>query len=287
VSADLSAIARVRRTLDTYRVSKEEIEEVEREAKRIIASKNLEALNKLKETRKWAQVEVRAPFAGVVVEKNVARGQIVDPSTDLFKIADLTHLAVFANAYEEDQKILQDIKLRLRTPEIPWRAFLTSDPEKKPLASPGIWRIGYIVDPTQKTNLAIGRVENPGEVLRVGQSVTAYVDVPAPPDVVSVPATALVEDGETSVVFVLKDAARRVYAMKQVKVVERFNGPEPLPGQEHNGERRQFAYIRSKLTRKEKDAGLQALKPGELVVPDGAIELKAALEEVQARARRK
>jgi cobalt-zinc-cadmium efflux system membrane fusion protein len=291
VSADLSAIARIRRTLETWRVTQAEMEAVEQEAKRIIGSKTLTALDKLKDdARKWAQVEIRAPFDGVVVEKNLARGQIIDPTIDLFKIADLTHLAVFVNAYEEDQRILQEIKHRLRMPVIPWRVFLTSDPQKKQLPSPGIEKIGYIVDPTQKTNLAIGQVENPKEALRVGQSVTALVDVPAPPDVVSVPASALVEDGETSVLFVLKDPRKHVYAMRRVKVIERFNGADPLSsqgGEGSEGDRRQRAYVVSRLSPTDRAAGLQELKPGELVVPSGAIELKAALEEVQARARRK
>src|SRR5262249_46816355 len=47
-----------------------------------------------------------------------------------------------------------------------------------------------------------------------------------------------------------------------------------------------FAYIRSTLTARERQAGLKPLPPGDRVVCSGAVELKAALEEVQARARR-
>jgi cobalt-zinc-cadmium efflux system membrane fusion protein len=291
VSADLNAIARARRTLQTWRVDPEEIKEVEEEAKRIIGSKSDADLKKRvsDNAEKWARIEIRAPFDGVVVERNVTLGHIVDSTTDLFKIADLSRLAVFANAYEEDQRILQQILADRRkqgyTLQIPWHVYLTSDPSRTELDSTGIERIGYIVDPTQKTNLAIGRVNNPRDELRVGQSVTALVDVPAPPDVVAVPAQALVEDGETSVLFVQVDPNKHEYVMKQVAVIERFNGGEG--NGKPAGGTRLWAYVRSKLDKKQKDAGLQELKPGEMVVVGGAIELKAALEEVQARARRK
>jgi cobalt-zinc-cadmium efflux system membrane fusion protein len=356
VSADLNGIARARRTLETWKVTPEEIKKIEEEAARILSSKNLRDLNKLKANiGKWARVEVVAPFDGVIVEKNLAVGNMVDPTQDLFRVADMRKLAVFANAYEEDQRLLQDMQAKrgLALP-IPWRVHLTSDPEKEALDSEGIERIGYIVDPQQRTNLAIGKVENKNERLRVGQSVTAVVDVNAPKGVVAIPASALVEDGADSVVFVQPDPKKRVYVMKRVAVVQRFNapaleearllqvtnsgqktllvdingrrrefavGPEvrfigpgggrttiddpllqphTLVGLVLDGEKlhqvylppflkrepREFAYVRSVLTPRQKKAGLVELAPGERVLASAVVELKAALEEVQARARR-
>jgi len=37
----------------------------------------------------WAELVLRAPFSGTVLEKNVALGDVIDPSLNLFKIADL------------------------------------------------------------------------------------------------------------------------------------------------------------------------------------------------------
>jgi cobalt-zinc-cadmium efflux system membrane fusion protein len=272
VSADLNNIARVRRTLDIWKVKPEEIREIEEEAKRILASKNVSDLNQIKANHeRWARVEVRAPFDGIIVEKNLAIGSMVDPTQDLFRVADLRQLAVFANAYEEDQRLLQDMQAKLRPAPVPWRVHLTADPEKKPLISEGIERIGYIVDPTQRTNLVIGKVENKSDRLRVGQSVTALVDVAAPPNVVSIPASALVEDGDDSVVFVQPDPKKLVFVMKRVFVTQRFNGQ---------------AYVLSKLNDKQKKDGLKELHPGEWLVADAVVQLKAGLEEVQARQRR-
>jgi cobalt-zinc-cadmium efflux system membrane fusion protein len=293
VSADLNGVARARRTLETWRVDDAEIKEIEKEAERIVATKTLRELNQQKsKIGKWAQVEVRAPFDGIIVEKNLAIGNIVDPSQDLFRVADLRKLAVFANAYEEDQRLLQDLQAQLRPAPVPWRVHLTADPDKKPLASEGIERIGYIVDPNQRTNLAIGKVDNKDDRLRVGQSVTALVNIPAPKGVVSIPASALVEDGADSVVFVQPDPDKLVYEMRRVAVVQRFN-VHPLPEMKEAAawskaaQPEQWAYVRSVLDDKQKKAGLRELKPGERILASAVVELKAALEEVQARDRSK
>src|SRR5205814_745561 len=57
--------------------------------------------------RDWAKVEIRAPLAGTVLEKNINVGDYVDTSTKLYDIADLTHLTVWANVYEEDLPALR------------------------------------------------------------------------------------------------------------------------------------------------------------------------------------
>lgn len=46
--------------------------------------------------------ELKAPFGGVVVEKHVKEGEYVQTGQSLFKIADLSHLWVYFDAYESD-----------------------------------------------------------------------------------------------------------------------------------------------------------------------------------------
>src|SRR5207253_2409837 len=78
VSTDLNAVARARRTLTIWKVSKDEIDDIEKEADRIIASKSRRDLDKMTDkSAKWARVEVRAPFGGLVVEKNLTLGSMV------------------------------------------------------------------------------------------------------------------------------------------------------------------------------------------------------------------
>ena len=55
---------------------------------------------------------MRAPFAGVVLEKNITTGDIVDTNLDLFKVADLDRLGVMADVYEEDLPALESLCAR-------------------------------------------------------------------------------------------------------------------------------------------------------------------------------
>jgi membrane fusion protein, heavy metal efflux system len=264
VESDKNRVATAQRILRTWRVSDEEIRAVEQEAERILAGGTRDA----EKEKNWARVEVKAPFDGVIVEKNVTMHQIVDTSTDLFKIADMRHVEVWAHVFEEDLPALHSLKPGERR----WHVRLQADPNFKPL--PGtIDVIGPIVDPNQHTALVKGLVNNPDELLRVGQPVLATVALPAHTDDLIVPTTALVEDGKESIVFVKLDSAKPVYAQRSVKVLRR--------GQE-------VVFLRAASTAKMagETGDAAALAPGDRVVTDGAIELKAALEDLQAAAQK-
>ena len=263
-------VERAERALRTWKVSDEEIKAIRKEAESIIKRRGKEGSTAEKERlRHWARVEIPCPMDGVIVEKNVPNSPtMVDTSTVLFVVADLNSLLVYVHIYEEDQRELEKLRQKDKSAPIPWRVYLTSDPAKQRIASPGIKRLSVIVDPTQHTIVGMGSVDNKDRQLKVGGAVTAEVDFPAPPDVVSIPVGALDEDGATSSVLVQLDPDHHRYALRRVRVVQRFLD---------------FAYVSSKLTDSERAAGLSVLVPGDLVVTGGAVQLKPALEEAQAR----
>jgi cobalt-zinc-cadmium efflux system membrane fusion protein len=274
--SDVNAVSRAERTLRVWRVPEEEIQEVRDEADRIRERGGKRDKDK---ERNWARVEVRAPLTGIVVEKNVSVGDLVDTSADLFKVANMDVLTVWAHAYEEDLPALR----ALPPDERRWTIRITSDPTAPPV--PGtIDKIGYIVDPTQHTALVTGRLENPGEQLRAGQFVTATVELPPPPQVVAVPIGALVEDGDQSIVFVRTDPKKDEYQMRQVLVVQR---------------RRDVAYVRWVRPEWVLLSGwappgtpanlaaatlsdLPAVEPEVTVITSGALLLKSALDDLQS-----
>jgi cobalt-zinc-cadmium efflux system membrane fusion protein len=268
-SASVNAVNRAERALRTWRLPEAEIKAIKDEAQKIITRK---VKRDPARERDWARVEVPAPFDGIIVEKNVNLGNIVDTTFDLYKVADLSYLAAYANVYEEDLRELQRLQARVRPGLIPWRLHLAADPDRKALLSDGIKRIGLVIDPNQHTDLVMGLVRNWSGRLKVGQFVTAVVELPAPQGVVSVPAGALDEDGEASFVLVQPDPRKRRYALRRVEVVQRFQG---------------WAYVKSELTAEQKKAGLRELHPGEWVVTEGAVQLRAALEEARARQKSK
>jgi len=259
VEADLIAADRAERTLRSWRLTDEEIAAVKKRAERVRGRGGRPSLG---QDSDWARLDVRARLGGTIVERNVAVGDIVDTSLDLFKIADLSRLVVWADVYEEDLPAL------LATPpaERRWVVRLKADPDAPPLKGT-IEQIGEVIDPNQHTALAMGLVDNPGRRLRAGQFVTATVTLPPPPDEVVLPASVLIEDGRSSIVFVQEDPARTDYTMRHVAVGRR------LPGQ---------ITLKSRLTPEQERLGLKPVRPGELVVRGGVIELKQALDELQA-----
>ena len=49
-----------------------------------------------------SQVRIKAPFAGTLIERHMTVGEVIDPSTRLFSIADLSRLWVIADVSEKD-----------------------------------------------------------------------------------------------------------------------------------------------------------------------------------------
>ena len=169
VQEDEVAMARVLRTLQTWRIPDEEIAAVRAEAERLIAGN---ATRSEELAQQWARVEIRAALDGVVLERNIAVGDIVSTEDDLFKVADLSRLRVLAYAYEENLPKLDALSPEQRK----WTVSLPANPEMPP--QEGTFdRIGSIIDPTQHTALVMGWVDNAAGTLRAGQFVTATVDV--------------------------------------------------------------------------------------------------------------
>jgi cobalt-zinc-cadmium efflux system membrane fusion protein len=261
VAADRNAAVRAELTLRTWRLPSSEIEAVKQEARRV---QDLGGKRDLAKETEWAKVEVRAPHDGTIVEKNVAVGNIVDTTFDLYKVADLRKLGVLVHAYEEDLHALQSLPRNF-----PWQVRVGADPRARVLKGDGIEQLGLVVDPNQRTDPVMGRVDNSGGELKVGQFITASVELPAPPDVVAVPAAALDEDGSESAVFVQPDPRRpRVFSLRRVAVTQRMGD---------------VVYVKSILTPEQKAQGLQPLRPGDVVITHGVLVLKAALEEMQAK----
>ena len=257
VEADRIAVAKAVRTLQSWQVPKEEIDAVRAEADRLVRDKT-QGREEL--ARQWARVVVCAPLDGVIIEKNVARGELVDTSTDLFKIADLSRLRVIAHAYEEDLPALDAMKAGPRA----WSVVVGSGAEA--VACKGSFdQIGSIIDPNQHTALVMGWVDNCNAQLRVGQFVTVGVEIPPPKSEVAVPASAVAEEsGRTSVLIQPDDHTQ--YVRRQVLVTRRAGGK---------------VFVRSNISAEEKARGLEPLLPGQRVVTSRVVSLTASMASLK------
>lgn len=292
VQQDRNAISKALNTLVAWSIPQEEIDALQEEAKKISADKDAwfrtRAGRWVKREKQaatghdpdkenensWGRVTLRAPFDGIIVERNPTVHEIIqDPTTNLFRIAQVDRLLVVANAPEDELPTLNALKPEEKV----WKVQTVGATSVSGLKG-RISDIGYLIDPYQHTAIVKGYIDNPKELIRAGQFVSCTIQIPPPADVVEVPSDAVVEDGKYAVVFVQSDPAKQVYTMRRVQLTHRFE---------------KTVFVRSKpfakeqqLTAEEKEMGMlpmQPLRPGEHILRTGVGELKAALLDLESR----
>jgi cobalt-zinc-cadmium efflux system membrane fusion protein len=223
-----NSVAKAEATLRAWRLPDAEIAALTREAEKLGTP---EARRELTAGKTWARVEVRAPFAGVLLEKNTNIGHVVDTNAILFQVADLSRLVVAAQAYEDDLSILQGLPQPIR-----WVIRLPARPDYQWNGT--LEQIGDIVDPTTHTVIITGTVDNPRGDLKSGQFVNATLQVAPADGAIEIPTAALVEDGRSSVVFVQPDSKVNRFVRHQVRVSRRLHDVTYLqPGSVRDGDR--------------------------------------------------
>jgi cobalt-zinc-cadmium efflux system membrane fusion protein len=293
VQGDRNAINRALNNLEVWDIPQEEIDALHDEAKKISADQkawfktregrwvngekqNVDEKNgqDKKQENPWGRVTLRAPFDGVIVERNLHVGEmIVDNTVNLFQIADVSRLLVIANAPEDELPTLEALFLNERE----WAVHTVGTATAAGVTGT-IDEIGYLIDPNQHTAVVKGYVDNPAGRIRGGQYVTATVKIPPPEGVVEIPNSAVSDDGKQCVVFVQTDPTKPQFTMRRVQVTHRFE---------------RTVFVRSteipkkeQLSGQEGEEGLlpkEPLRAGEHVLQTGVGELKAALLSLEAK----
>lgn len=313
VQADRNAVNRALNNLSVWDIPQDEIDALHAEAKKISADKNAwfktpsgrwakgdghpaGKMSAAKETQSllenpWARVTLRAPFDGVIVERNLHEGEmVVDNTVNLFQIADVDRLLVIAYCPEDELPKLES----LPTSERVWTVETVSAAPDAANQNTGersnkkgglrgtIDEIGYVIDPNMHTAVIKGYVENPEQKIRGGQYVKAVVKIPPPKGVVEIPVDALIDDGIQSLVFIQPEAGIHRFTMRRVEVTHRFE---------------RTVFVRSteipekeRLTSREAEEGLlpkEPLRSGELCLTAGSVELKATVMDLKKEAEHK
>ncbi|MES1213372.1 MAG: efflux RND transporter periplasmic adaptor subunit [Singulisphaera sp.] len=253
------AVKKAELTLRSWQVPESVIEHVKQQVESIRGHKDIGG----SEDAEWARVEITAPIEGTIVEKNVTIGDIVDTTSDLFKIADLSVLTLWLHAYEEDLPYLEQlpspIQVRIRIPANPEIGELPAKIES----------IGDIINPLEHMAVLVGHVDNSAGELRAGQFVKAFVSLAPEEGVVEIPTRALVQDGDESVVFVQENPNEYRFQPRRVSVARKYVD---------------VVHIRSQLTDEQKATGARELHEGERVAASETVQLQSAFRQRQLTA---
>lgn len=136
-------------------------------------------------------VIVRAPRAGLVIERNVNPGELNDGTKQLFTLANLSEVWLMANVFEKD---VEDIRKGQK-------AIVTLDSlPNHPFPAKIVW-VGDSVSPTTRTLPVRANVANNELILKPNMFARIKVNVGQVPALL-VPRAAVVEKGDTTLVYV-------------------------------------------------------------------------------------
>jgi Cu(I)/Ag(I) efflux system membrane fusion protein len=141
---------------------------------------------------------LRSPVTGTVIEKNVVAGQQVMAGQPILRVADLSHVWVDGDVFEQDLPLVrvgQTVRVEFR-------------------ALPGDARTGRVtsfeptLDPATRTARVRVALPNPGGTLRPGMFATLHLTALEPAATLVVPRGAVLSTGERSLVFVKRSDGR-------------------------------------------------------------------------------
>ncbi|MCG6900974.1 MAG: efflux RND transporter periplasmic adaptor subunit [Gammaproteobacteria bacterium] len=156
-------------------------------------------IRELERSRKVKKyLHIHSPFDGVIINIGAREGQYVTPTTELYKIADLSRVWVIASVYENEVSWIQagdpvDMKLAA----IPGKVFSG--------------RIGYIYPYAEaKTRTIMVRLEfdNPDQLLKPDMFADVTIHAQRKVDAIVIPAEAVLRSGERDQVFVVREPGK-------------------------------------------------------------------------------
>ena len=184
------------------------------------------------------EVPVKAPINGLVVEQDVAAGQLIQPgSTQCFVISDVSTVWVLVNVYQKD------------LPYVRVGDQVTTQTDAYPELFHG--RIAYVaasLDPNTRTLQARIETINPGEKLKKDMYVVATVNAGTIPNAIALPDAAVLRDTENQP-FVYAATSSNQFGRRSVTLGESLNGQTEITS---------------------------GLKPGDQVIGDGSLFLQFA-----------
>jgi len=161
-------------------------------------STQIDTMDPVAEGAAASRFEIKAPFAGTVVEKHAVRSERVTPQVQMFQVADLTTVWIQADAFEADLPLLRELAGR----RLLFRAPGAGVDER----SAEMIYSGDLVDRTSRAMTVTASAKNPGRTLKPGMFVEVGIPRGCDEPVLQVPASAVQRhQGKTFVFIHVKD----------------------------------------------------------------------------------
>ena len=173
------------------------------------SSEELADLDPRAEGEQISHYEIRAPFAGTILSKDLVYGERVGPESRLFELADLSTLWVRADLYQKHLPLLESLDQETLV-------FRHGQQQHEHTAE--IFYHGDMVDPETRTARLMAVVNNTDQQLKPGMFVEVGLPGAAQSSVIELPRTAVVDQGGETFVFVQPEAGRERFRRQRVAV---------------------------------------------------------------------
>ena len=157
---------------------------------------------------------ILAPISGTIIERKAGVGQVVQAGAGdpLFMIADLSTVWINADVYEDQlARIHQGESMKVTTPAYPNESFTAR-----------VDQIGSTIDQDKHTVAVRCVVGNPAHRLKPGMFANVVLTAAATIEVLTVPSSAIVAEGDQRSVFVEESPGR--YLKRAVEIGDEING---------------------------------------------------------------
>jgi len=152
-----------------------------------------------------ATFSLNSPIDGIVVERNATIGASVGTDATVFKIIDISRVWIDANVFEKDlPRVRNGQPVKLTVPAFPGSTF-----------SGRVILVNSVVDPDSRTVKVRTEVPNPDGRLKPDMFANVEIITDVNSSAISVPQSAVLDDGGKSVVFV---AEGNSYKKRQVQM---------------------------------------------------------------------
>ena len=139
---------------------------------------------------------VSSPISGTLVAQSVTEGETTSAGAPLFSIVDLDRVWVEGRIFEPDVPAFEASKTAWFTVDGRDNVFDVNEETGK------LVTVGHVLDPASRTVPVIFEVQNPNKALRIGQYAKLSVATGEPVEGLVIPESAVLQDGNQSIVFV-------------------------------------------------------------------------------------